>query len=239
MIELQRGRGYLTTEGRDLLAYCQGGAELRFSRAAIGDGEIKNSEQLLNMKSLVNEILQVNLKGIKANGDGTSTITLSIDNENVKKGFMMREVGLFAEDPRKGEILYAVISYGEFPDFIAPETQELTEILIDIYVVVANVENISLNIDRSNVWVTQQELIDLAGVGRTNQTVKGNWDLIQNLSLQILMLMTRPGGGTGGTGGTGGSNEPLDIHQFKVSFPLTEDEEWYGIYDSENLRLVI
>ena len=226
---IQRGMSYLTKDGRDLLAFCQTGAQLNFSRAAVGDGEIKSTEQINSMEKLVHEVLEITFKGVKANGDGTSRIALSVDNESVSEGFLMRELGIFANDPRKGEILYSVIPYTEFPDFIASSRQEITEIFIDVDVIVSNVESITINIDRSTVYATQLELEDLAGVGRTNQTVKGNWDLIRDLELKVLMLSTEGGGG----GVTPSGN------MFKVSFPLSEEEEWSGIYDAENARLVI
>ena len=235
MSELQRGRAYLTEKGLDLLAYAQTGGELHFTRASIGDGEVKTVAQILEMEKLVNETKEVTFNGVKHTGDGTATISLSIDNEKVENGFLMREVGLFARDPRYGEILYGVISYLDNPDFISPELQELTEILLDIVVVVSNVSNITLNIDRSNVWATQLELLDLAGIGRTTQTVKGNWDLIQDLNLKVLMLIARLASGGGGTGGIPGTDDPS---LFKISFPLSESEEWGGIYDAENGRLI-
>lgn len=237
MSELQRGRGILTKKGLDLLAYAQTGSEIHFTRASIGDGEVKTVAQILEMENLVNEMKDVTVNGVKHEGDGTATISLSIDNENVEKGFLMREVGIFAQDPRHGEILYEVVSYLDNPDFISPDSQELVEILLDIAVVISNVSNITLNIDRSNVWATQLELLDLAGISRTTQTVKGNWDLIQDLNLKVLMLIARlASGGGGGTGGIPGTDDP---RLFKISFPLSESEEWGGIYDEKNGRLVI
>ena len=51
MSELQRGRAYLTEKGLDLLAYAQTGGELDFTRASIGDGEVKTVAEILEMKN--------------------------------------------------------------------------------------------------------------------------------------------------------------------------------------------
>lgn len=234
---IQRGRTYLTEKGRDLLAYCQTGAELHFSRAAIGDGKIETLEQLYKMNKLVNEVKEVTLKGIKHNGNGTSTISVLVDNEKVENGFLMREFGIFAKDPREGEILYAVCAYNDYPDFIPVATQELTEILLDTLVIVSNAENVTINVDRSMLYATKEELFDLAGVGRTNQTVKGNWDLIMDDRLKLAMILTmlKSGGSVPDSGG----DISLGENMIKIGFPLSEEEEWDGIYDDRNNRLVV
>ena len=84
---MQRGRFYLTEKGRDLLAYCQTGEPLNFTRAAIGTGKIESTAALFVMDKLVEEVQEVDIRGIKANGDGTSTISLAITNHETKKDF--------------------------------------------------------------------------------------------------------------------------------------------------------
>ena len=89
---MQRGRYYLTEAGRDLLAYCQTGAELRFTKVVVGDGTIKDTEELFKMVELNHELYEATMTGIKANGDGTSTISVSLSNDGVKKGFLLKEI---------------------------------------------------------------------------------------------------------------------------------------------------
>lgn len=224
---MQRGRFYLTEKGRDLLAYCQTGEPLNFTRAAIGTGKIENTAALFKMDKLVEEKQEVNIKGIKANGDGTSTISLAITNGKTKKGFLMSEVGLFAQDPRKGEILYGVAYYEDHADFIPVYDQEMVEISMDIIVVVSNVDVINIKIDRSMICASQLDLMDLAGKGRTNQTVKGNWDLIQDLALRIAAMGTAV-------------QTDTRFNNFKVDFKrLTGDEQFEGIYDPKMARFVV
>lgn len=224
---MQRGRFYLTEKGRDLLAYCQTGEPLNFTRAAIGNGKIDSRATLFKMDKLVEEVQEVDIKGIKANGDGTSTISLAITNGKTKKGFLMSEVGLFAQDPRKGEILYGVAYYEDHADFIPVYDQEMVEISMDIIVVVSNVDTINIKIDRSMICASQLDLMDLAGKGRTNQTVKGNWDLIQDLALRIAAM------GTAVQTDTRFNNFKVDLKR------LTGDEQFEGIYDPKMARFVI
>lgn len=224
---MQRGRFYLTEKGRDLLAYCQTGEPLNFTRAAIGNGKIDSTAALFKMDKLVEEVQEVDIKGIKANGDGTSTISLAITNGKTKKGFLMSEVGLFAQDPRKGEILYGVAYYEDHADFIPVYDQEMVEISMDIIVVVSNVDVINIKIDRSMICASQLDLLDLAGIGRTNQTVKGNWDLIQDLALKIASM------------GTAVQTDSR-YNNFRVDFKkLYGTEEFEGIYEPGMGRFVV
>lgn len=225
-MELQRGRAYLTKKGRDLLAYAQTGAELKFNRASVGNGKIESIEQLLNMQELINKVKDITIIGSKFTGDGSATISLKLDNDKQDMGFDVTEVGIYAVDPRFGEILYSVIYFGENPDYIPPSAQEIAEILIDVKVVVGNAENIIINIDRSMICATQEDLLDLAGKGRTNQTVKQNFDLIMELKMELLKYTTVL------------DNKTKTENLFKMSFPLSQEESWEGIYDKDNNRLI-
>lgn len=225
-MELQRGRAYLTKKGRDLLAYAQTGAQVIFNKAAVGNGKIDSIEQLLNMQELVNKIKDITLIGGKFTGDGTTTISLKINNDKQDVGFDATEIGVYAIDPRHGEILYSVVYFGENPDYIPPSSQELAEVLIDIKVVVGNAENITINIDRSMICASQEDLLDLAGKGRTTQTVKNNFDLIMEVKMELLKYTTVL------------DNKAKTENLFKMSFPLSESEKWDGIYDSVNKRLI-
>lgn len=139
----------------------------------------------------------------------------------------MSEVGLFAQDPRKGEILYGVAYYEDHADFIPVYDQEMVEISMDIIVVVSNVDVINIKIDRSMICASQLDLLDLAGIGRTNQTVKGNWDLIQDLALKIASM------------GTAVQTDSR-YNNFRVDFKkLYGTEEFEGIYEPEMGRFVV
>ena len=77
------------------------------------------------------------------------------------------------------------------------------------------------------ICASQLDLMDLAGRGRTNQTVKGNWDLIQDLALRIAAM---------------GTSIQTDsrFNNFKVDLKrLDGNEQFEGIYDDKMARFVI
>ena len=224
---MEYGQTALTKQGRDYLAFCHTGHAPEFTRCKLGSGRIENSRQLYEMTDLINPVAEGTIIGSKVNNDGTATISLSINNLGIEEGFLMSEIGLFANDPRYGEILYSVVNIGDYPDFIPAGNGGEYNSLVDIVIVIGNVTNLVVTIDKSMTFVTLEEFWDLAGEGRTNQTVKNNWDLIKDLELEVLKLAA-----------SGVTN--IKSNQFKVSFDvLDESEDYVGIYDSRNKRLVI
>lgn len=185
---MQEGRLYLTNAGRKLLAKGQAGNQLRFTKFVIGDGQIDSVKEMLEMDKLKRERKSIGLRAnsVKVNGDGTATISVLLTNDDNKEWIDLREFGLYAQDPDLGEILYAVGSNSSRPDPIPPSKMKMWEMQMDIIVQISNAENVTINIDRSMTYVTYEEFWDLAGQGRTTQTVKGNWDLIQDLYLKML-----------------------------------------------------
>lgn len=185
---MQEGRMYLTEAGRRLLAKGQAGNSLRFTRFVLGDGIIENVEEMLSMAELKSQKMSLGFRegAVKVNADGTATISVLITNSENDQWLDLREFGIYAQDPDVGEVLYAVGSNASRPDPIPPSKMKMWEMQMDIIVQIGNVENLTINIDRSMTYVTYEEFWDLAGEGRTHQTVKRNWDLIQDLRLKIL-----------------------------------------------------
>lgn len=189
---MQEGRVYLTNLGRRLLAKGQAGNSLHFTKFVIGDGIIESVSELLTMTELKSKKLEVGIRenAVKLNDDGTATIKVIVTNDNNSEWINMSEFGVYAQDPDLGEVLYAVGSNGAHPDPIPPKNIQLWDMCINVIVMVGNVENLTITIDRSMTFPTYDDLWDLAGEGRTHQTVKRNWDLIQELTLKVLGFTT-------------------------------------------------
>lgn len=189
---MQEGRVYLTNLGRRLLAKGQAGNSLHFTKFVIGDGIIESVSELLTMTKLKSKKLEVGFRenAVKLNDDGTATIKVIVTNDNNSEWINMSEFGVYAQDPDLGEVLYAVGSNGAHPDPIPPKNIQLWDMCINVIVMVGNVENLTITIDRSMTFPTYDDLWDLAGEGRTHQTVKRNWDLIQELTLKVLGFTT-------------------------------------------------
>jgi outer membrane murein-binding lipoprotein Lpp len=74
----------------------------------------------------------------------------------------MREIGIYAQDPDLGEILYAVAYAGDKPDFIPADGTTKVENVVDIYTVIANAQNVTAVISDTVVLATRRDIDELA-----------------------------------------------------------------------------
>lgn len=134
----------LTKKGRDLQAKSEAGTKLVFTRVKIGDGQGGDYDSLNN---LVKPKKDLSINSIKAEGDGLCRIRTHITNIGLDVGLFVYEIGLFANDPDVGEILYGVTT-ATTPDYLPPAGgTTLVNHQFDIVIIVGNATEIHANID--------------------------------------------------------------------------------------------
>ncbi len=73
--------------------------------------------ELGDLVRIINEKMEIDITGkAVANGDGTATIPIQFSNQNLDQGFLWTEIGIYAQDPDRGEILYSVTNAGTMGD---------------------------------------------------------------------------------------------------------------------------
>lgn len=139
----------LTNKGRILQAKAQTGIQLNFTRIAVGDGEL-GSSSILDMKALKHQIKSLEITKIQVLTDGKAKLGCILTNENLQEGFYWREVGIFAQDPDLGEILYCYGNSGVNSEYIpATGGADIVEKQIDIVTIVGNATNVSATLNSS------------------------------------------------------------------------------------------
>jgi len=133
----------LTVKGRNLLAKAQTGATLTFTKIKLGDGLWSTDTDPTQLNDLVSPKLNLPIQDIKVVGDGTVRLRFVLTNTGLSQGFFMREIGIYAQDPDLGEILYAVAYAGDRADFIPSDGVTKVENVVDIYTVIANAQNVT------------------------------------------------------------------------------------------------
>ncbi|NLU09453.1 MAG: hypothetical protein GXW90_00635 [Tepidanaerobacter acetatoxydans] len=217
----------LTRDGIELQAKVQSGTLLKFTRVGVGDGALREGQHLNTLTNLINYKTSFPINDIKTQGDGTSIIQTVITNKDIEEGFFLREIGIYAEDPDKGEILYCVTNTGMYADFLPPKTLNSVDILLQLITVVGNAENLIIEVDDSLVYATREDFNDLAGEGRTDETVKKNADDILMLGVEVAILKNA-------------ALNNFTSNIFVVNFDdITEDEVVEGIWDKAGKRLAI
>lgn len=229
---------YLTEDGQDLLNRTTQGARLEFTRVAVGNGVVKNIEEMRKQKALISQNMTMPISNIKNNHDGTCTAEVGFTNKDLNKGFYVNEIGVFASDPIKGEILYFIAATGGQGDFIPAYKMaegnnqdiysgKLVELSMEIIIAIGDVSEVIININNSMVFATKEMFDQLAGEGWTDETVKDLSDQLLKLRLEFASFK-------------GATTEGLGKNSYYVAFDrLIESEEYQGVWDENRRRLGI
>lgn len=145
----------MTDVGADLQAKVNAGkTKLTFTKIKVGSGV--NASNPLALTDVISSKWETTNFVVKQEGKIVSVDTF-ITNTGIHEAFRMSEIGLFAQDPDKGEVLYAYLTDPE-PDRMPAEggsvvvSQELT-----IGMVFSNTGNVSLTVNMGAL-VTHEQL---------------------------------------------------------------------------------
>lgn len=166
----------LTNKGIEILTNLLNGHNIQFTNIKMGDGtkpsDITTLTDLVSVKQTLpiarNSIIDYQTMLIGANLYGT----------NVKEAFYWKEVGLFAKDLDGDgkEYLFSYDNAGNEASYI-PAGGAVTEQLIDLNVIVGNVDNVTIEIDKSLVYATQDDMDKAIDSLNTTLTNKINTDV--------------------------------------------------------------
>lgn len=150
------GGVFLTNKGRNLQVKAQTGTALTFTRMAIGDGSLGGS-LIVDLNALKNEKKSLPITKLKTQPDGQAVVGTVIKNDDITSGFYLREIGVFAQDPDLGEILYCYANAGATAEYIpAGGGTDIIEKTLDIITIVGNAQNVSAVINQSLIYETPE-----------------------------------------------------------------------------------
>lgn len=138
-------KAILTDDGRKLQAKVEAGTKLVFTKMAMGAGkpsDLKTASQLADKK------IDMQIASVDTSMPYTVTIYGVLSNAKLEKGFTATELGLYAQDPDIGEILYMVVTDSK-PDYIPDQTNVI-------------MQRVGIGVSFSN---TEQVIVDFAGSG--------------------------------------------------------------------------
>ena len=147
----------LTTQGLNLLAQAQAGETLQFTQVVLGSGTWSSTMNPSSMTSLVYPSQTVPIQSVSVVGDGTARIRFLISNSSLSVGYLLSEIGIYAQTQSSPNTLYAV-TYANNPDFVPASGVTTIEDVIDIYTVVSNAQSVTAVIDNSVMLATMQDL---------------------------------------------------------------------------------
>lgn len=143
---------FLTNVGRNLQIKAQAGTQLQYTKISIGDGSL-GSSQIIDLTALKDKIMDLPITKLQVLSTGKAVISTVLSNQSITSGFYFREIGVFAQDPDLGEILYCYGNAGANAEYIpAPGGADVIEKSIDLNVLTSNASNVSAVIDQSLVY---------------------------------------------------------------------------------------
>lgn len=149
----------ITNQGKNLQIKAQIGVQLKYTRIAIGDGSLGSGQQISNLTALINQVKNLSITKISVLSTGKADLETVLSNQDVTTSFYFREIGIFAQDPDAGEILYCYGNAGSNAELIpAGGGADVIEKNINIYVLTGNATNVTATIDDSLVYATQEDL---------------------------------------------------------------------------------
>lgn len=148
----------LTNKGKILQAKVQTGVELLYTRIAMGDDQLGTSV-IQDLTALKHEVHSLQIDKLKVLSGGRATVGGVFSNSGLSSGFYWRELGVFAQDPDAGEILYCYGNAGNLAEYIAADSgADAIEKRIDLDLSVGNAANVSAVIDSSLVYASMEDL---------------------------------------------------------------------------------
>lgn len=104
----------LTNKGMALLAKAQAGqCSIKLTKAVTGKGEYLSDESPVGRTTLKNQVQEFKINTIIIQNDTNVYVKFIITNyidagHTLSQGYHVKEIGLYAEDPNEGEVLYAI-----------------------------------------------------------------------------------------------------------------------------------
>lgn len=147
----------LTNKGLALQTKVQAGATLFFNRIGIGSGEL-GSTSIPTMNALISEKKSLPISKLKVQAEGKAIVGGILTNSDITVGFYFREIGIFAQDPTEGEILYCYANSGAGAEYISADAgTNLIEKNIDVIILTGNAATVTATI-ASGIYASTADL---------------------------------------------------------------------------------
>lgn len=174
---------YFTDKGRTLQAKAQTGVQLKFTRIAVGDGSL-TGQNIGGLSSLIHEVKSLSITTLKATTAGRTIVGGILSNSNVLAGFYLREIGVFAQDPDLGEILYSYGNAGNLAEYIPPQGgSEILTKRINLNTIVGDAANVTASLDQTIIYALPEDVNVALAQAKSYSDSKVNSSSISDVKL--------------------------------------------------------
>lgn len=163
----------LTKDGLALLAKAQAGkTKIQITKAATGSGSYTDSEDLTDRKDLKVKKQTLTINNQEIRNSSTVVLKIVISNKDLTAGYEIKEFGVYAQDPDKGEILYSIAT-SKTSDYMPAYNNVIPSVLtMYYYLEVSNAENVTINMAGALALATDLAALEERVVKIENLRVK-------------------------------------------------------------------
>ena len=130
---------------------------LIFTNMALGSGVLESWDD--SIEGMIAQVLKEAVSDVNVS-NGQITFRTVFKNESLEIGFYVNEIGVFAQDPDEGEILFAYTnSFGEETDYMEKGTgSKIIKYIIDIAMAFTNNVEVKLLVDPSKNYISVDKI---------------------------------------------------------------------------------
>ncbi|WP_370842445.1 phage tail protein [Megasphaera sp.] len=165
----------VTNAGKKLDAKVKAGkCKFNFTKFKIGSGTVPAGTSLSSLTDLIHTEKEIGISEIEYNDDeGTCIVHGTLLYSDVENEFLARELGLYAEDPDDGEILYQVTT-DDVPDTIKPQSQTTATVVSQEFAMIVTESSSST----TSVTIDPNELVTTKQLARHNTAEDAHENLV-------------------------------------------------------------
>lgn len=142
--------------GLDLKLLSGGSEPLKLTCARTGSGSV-DPTQLVSLTEIIGPVQELPvLSAVECLEENKVRFPVILKNDGVEEAYSMRQLGIYAEDPDGGEVLYLVLQ-SEGAEEI-PSGEEMKDFTLEWYlnVSVGNAGNVEVAIDRAGILTVEE-----------------------------------------------------------------------------------
>lgn len=150
----------VTDKGRALIAKLVAGKQLELSKIMVGSGSCPDDTKPRELLDLCTPVAEATSTTPQYDGEKVSmTVEYRSDmNGGLKKGFWLKEFGIYAVDPDEGEILIYYGSLGDYPQWVSPLSKTGIDVRrFPVCIIIGDDSGVSVDYNCQS-WMTAEDV---------------------------------------------------------------------------------
>jgi hypothetical protein len=173
--------GFVVTDaGRELIAKLVAGQQLNISQIMVGSGYIPEGTRPAEMTALAEPVAAGTSNTPVYDGDSVRMMVeyRSDLNGGLDHGFWLREFGVFAYDPDKGEVMIYYGSLGDYPQYVSAKSSSGVDVRrFPVCIVIG--EGLGVTVDyQCEAWMTAEDVAEYCTITMLPQFLAAAQELI-------------------------------------------------------------